>query len=78
MRRVASTCTARIADKSIMNPSSLTALPAMLCPPPRTDVSSEFSRAKRTAVATSCASIQRAMRAGRRSTIAFQIVRASS
>ena len=77
-RRAASTCAAFIRDRSITSPSSQMALPAMLCPPPRTASSSPLSRAKLTARTTSGVAAQRAMTAGRLSIIAFQIFRASS
>ena len=77
-RRVGSTCAAFIRDRSTTSPSSQTALPAMLCPPPRTASTSPLSRAKPTARTTSAVAAQRAMTAGRLSIIAFQIVRASS
>ncbi len=41
-----STRTDRIADRSSINPPSQAALPAMLCPPPRTASSSSFSSRK--------------------------------
>ncbi|MNC57948.1 hypothetical protein D3C75_1076460 [compost metagenome] len=65
-------------ERSIISPSSQTALPAMLCPPPRTDTSRLFCRAKLTACTTDSGELQRAMMAGRRSIMAFQICRASS
>ena len=59
-------------------PSSHTAVPATLWPPPRTAISRSRSRAKRTAATTSATPVQRAMQAGRRSIAPFQIERASS
>ena len=50
----------------------------MLCPPQRTPISRSRSRATRTAAATSSVERQRAIRAGRRSIMAFQIDRAAS
>ena len=50
----------------------------MLCPPPRTESARPCSRAKRTHAITSEAPMQRAISAGRRSIIAFQIARVSS
>jgi hypothetical protein len=67
-----------IGDRSSIRPLSHTALPAMLCPPPRTESSSRCSRANPTARITSAAPAARTMTAGLRSIIAFQIVRASS
>src|SRR5512132_3996016 len=73
-----STETARIAERSMTIPSSHTAVPATLWPPPRTAISRSRSRAKRTAVATSAAPLQRAITRGRRSTVPFHTARASS
>jgi hypothetical protein len=70
--------TARIADRSITSPSSTTAVPATLCPPPRTASGSPCSAAKRTAVATSSASPQRAITAGYLSIMPFHTRRADS
>ena len=70
--------TDRIRDRSIRRPPSQTALPAMLWPPPRTATSSFSSRARLTALMTSAAPRQRTTRAGRRSIMPFQIVRAAS
>ena len=64
--------------RSIVTPSSQTAFPVTLWPPPYTDTRRPLSRAKPTAVATSRAFAQRAMRAGRRSTIALKTLRSSS
>ena len=60
------------------NPSSTTARPAALCPPPRTAMGRPCSRAKRTAATTSASVRTRAIAAGRRSIIPFQTRRASS
>ena len=57
-------------------PSSTRAVPATLWPPPRTASGSPCSAAKRTAVATSSASAQRAIAAGRLSIMPFQTRRA--
>ena len=65
-------------ERSITMPSSHMALPAMLCPPPRTETSRPLSRAKLTASTTSSVEVQRAMMPGLRSIIAFQIWRTSS
>ena len=54
------------------------ALPAMLCPPPRTASRARCPCAKLTARTTSDVVAQRAMTAGRLSIIAFQIFRALS
>ena len=50
----------------------------MLCPPLRMASRSALSRANFTALTTSDVAAQRTMSAGRLSTIAFQILRASS
>src|SRR5882724_10356942 len=67
-----------ISDRSIMSPSSHTAVPATLWPPPRTETNRPWVAAKRTASSTSAVPAQRAMRHGRLSIIAFQIRRAAS
>ena len=69
---------ARIAERSITMPSSQTAVPATLWPPPRTAISRSRSRANRTAAATSAVPLQRAISRGRRSTVPFHTARASS
>ena len=66
-----STRTARIADRSMTIPSSHTAVPATLWPPPRTAISRSCSRAKRTAAATSPVPLHRAMSRGYRSMAPF-------
>jgi hypothetical protein len=53
-------------------------MPSTLWPPQRTPISRFRARAKPTAAATSAGLAQRAMTAGRRSTIAFQTCRAWS
>jgi hypothetical protein len=78
MRSTGSTDTARIADRSITIPSSHTAVPATLWPPPHTAISTSPARAKRTAAATSAGQPQRAINRGRRSTMPFHTARASS
>ena len=78
VRDAGSTWTDFISERSISRPPSQTALPAMLWPPPRTARRSFSSRANLTALMTSAAPRQRATKAGRRSIIAFQIVRAAS
>ena len=60
-RATGSTRTDRIGDRSIMSPPSHTALPAMLCPPPRIDRRRPCSRAKSTA----CDHVRRAARRAR-------------
>ena len=55
VRAAASTRTDFISDRSSIRPPSHTALPAMLCPPPRTATSRSRAAAKRTAAATSAA-----------------------
>ena len=77
-RAAGSTRAAFICERSITMPSSHRALPAMLCPPPRTASTSPLSLAKFTARTTSDVVAQRAMTAGRLSIIAFQILRALS
>jgi hypothetical protein len=77
-RAFAFTRTPFIAERSIMRPSSQTALPAMLCPPPRIETSRLCLRANLTAWTTSLGDAQRAISAGLRSIMAFQICRASS
>jgi hypothetical protein len=73
-----STCTPRICDRSITRPSSLTALPATLWPPPLIDSGSACSRAKLTASTTSAAPVHWTISAGLRSIRPFQIALASS
>ena len=77
VRSTGSTVTARIAERSITTPSSHTAVPATLWPPPRTAISRSWSRAKRGRdhIGTP---VQRAMQAGWRSIAPFQILRAVS
>jgi hypothetical protein len=70
--------TPRILDRSMTTPSSTTAVPATLCPPPRTVSATPYSVATRTAAATSWASAQRAIAAGRLSIMPFQTARATS
>ena len=78
VRASGSTLTARICERSSSIAASATARPAIWCPPLRTPRSRSWSRAKRTAATTSAAFAARTTSAGRRSTIAFQSVRASS
>jgi hypothetical protein len=73
-----STCTPRINDRSISSPPSHTALPAMLWPPPRTATSSPCCLANFTHSTTSSVDRQRAISAGLRSIMAFQIARTLS
>ena len=61
----ASTSMPFIGCRSIIRPPSVTARPATLWPPPRTDTSTSSSRASRTASATSVAARHRAITAGR-------------
>ena len=77
VRAVGFTSTDRIGERSIMRPPSQRALPAMLCPPPRTASTRSCRRAKRTACETSAVLVQLITSPGRRSIIAFQIVHAS-
>ncbi len=67
-----------MSERSIISPSSQTALPATPCPPPLIETSTPCSRANSTAAITSSAPAQRAISAGRRSIIAFQTRRAAS
>ena len=78
VRPDASSRTPRIAERSITSPSSTREVPATLCPPPRTENARSCSTAKRTAAATSAASAQRAISAGRLSIMPFQMLRAAS
>src|SRR5215813_2896300 len=59
-------------ERSITSPSPQTAVPAQLCPPPRTATRSSCSRAKRNATTTSFLSAQNATKEGRRSIRPFQ------
>ncbi len=68
----------RMRERSITIPSSLTALPATLCPPPRIESTIPDSRAKLTASITSAVPIARTINAGLRSISPFQTARASS
>jgi hypothetical protein len=77
-RASASTTTEFIPLRSIIKPSSTTALPDTPCAPPRTAIASPLSTPKRTAAETSAELEQRAMTAGRRSIAAFHTIRASS
>ena len=67
-----------IGDRSMRSPPSPTALPAILWPPPRTEMARSCATANRMARTTSAAPAQRTTRSGERSIIAFQMVRASS
>ena len=78
VRELGWTHTPRIRDMSSINPPSHTASPAMLWPPPFIDNATPCSRAKLTRATTSATPRQRAMSAGRRSIMAFQIERVSS
>src|SRR6185503_6168 len=73
-----STVTEPIGVRSIITPPCGTDRPRMPWPPHFTAMSRSRSRACRTAAATSAAVEQRAMRPGRRSTVAFQISRCVS
>ena len=76
--RSASTVTSRSPLRSMVRPPSDMALPATLWPPQRTLGGRPCSRATVTAATTSEVLVQRRMRPGRRSIMAFQIVRARS
>src|SRR5882724_2156721 len=67
-----------IKDRSNIKPAWQTDLPAKLCPPPRTDKGTSWSRAKLTHIATSVRLTQRAINAGRLSTIPLKTFRAVS
>ena len=73
-----STRTPFIPDRSMTMPSSQTAFPATLWPPPRTATRRPCSLAKVTAATTSATPAQLAMITGRLSTIPFQTRRAPS
>jgi hypothetical protein len=60
---------------STISPPSVTARPATLWPPPRTEISSSCSRANFTASTTSAVFWQRTITAGRLSIIALWIWR---
>jgi hypothetical protein len=64
-------------ERSITTPPSHTALPATLCPPPFTATGAPCSRARLMARMTSWIPTQRAISAGRRSIMPFQMLRAS-
>jgi hypothetical protein len=68
----------RMAERSMTIPSSQTAVPATLWPPPRIAISKSRSRAKRMAATTSAVPVHRAIRQGRRSTVPFHTARATS
>src|SRR2546423_473473 len=76
--RTGSTWIPFIRDRSTISPPSVTALPATLCPPPRTEISSPSSRPKLTASTTSAVCRQRAIRRGRLSMRPLWMRRASS
>src|SRR5213594_917941 len=78
VRRSSSTRMSFISDRSITRPSSHTAFPDTLCPPPRTAKANPWSLAKPIDWITSSASLHRTITAGLRSIIAFQIRLASS
>jgi len=73
-----STRTPFIRERSIISPSSQTALPETWCPPPFTDNGRSFIRATSTAAITSAAPDARRIPVGSRSILAFQTCRASS
>jgi len=77
-RAEGSTATWRMALRSIIKPSSQTAEPAKLCPPPRTEISSDWPRPNLMAWTTSAGTELRAMSAGRRLMAPFQTDRAVS
>jgi hypothetical protein len=64
--------TVRISDRSITTPPSHVLRPATLWPPPRTASGSPESRVRFTAAAMSSVVWQRAISAGRASTVPFQ------
>ena len=63
VRAAGSTRMPFINDRSIISLPSHTAVPATLWPPPRTDVSTSWVTAKRTASSTSAAPTQRTIKA---------------
>ena len=67
-----------IGDRSITMPASHVAYPTAECPPPRTETSRSFSRAKFTAATTSAVPAHCAISAGLRSNRPFQTFLASS
>ena len=67
----------RMRERSITSPLSQVLNPARLWPPQRTAGAIPQAAAARTAACTSVTSAQRAISAGFRATIAFQIARAS-
>jgi hypothetical protein len=77
-RFFASTSTPFMSERSIINPPSQTPWPATEWPPPRTETSMSWSRAKRTDRTTSCVFTHRAMSAGRRSIMPLKTLRTSS
>ncbi len=78
VRAAGSTSIPRSGDRSIITVPSATAVPATLCPPPRTVTSYPAPAAKRSARRTSATLRQRTMWAGRRSCMPFQTRRACS
>src|SRR6266699_1455773 len=76
--RSGSTVTSRSPDRSMVRPPSDMALPATLWPPQRTEGGRPCSRAWLTAATTSSVLVQRRIRPGRRSTMAFHSRRACS
>ena len=76
--RSGSTTMPRMSARLIITPPSVTARPATLWPPPRTDTSSPLRRASASAATTSPAVRARTMTAGRRSTRPLWTARASS
>jgi hypothetical protein len=74
----ASTCTARIWDRSMTRPSSQVENPARLWAPPRTAIGSPSLLAKRTATTTSAVPVHRTIIAGYRSIAWFHVRRALS
>ena len=77
-RRAGSIATEPIGRRSIIRPPSGTDSPAMLWPPQRTPISSPDALASRTAARTSATPAHGKTAAGKRSTIEFHTVRASS
>ena len=78
-RRVTGSTVIRLSSRrSITMPPSQVLCPGIECPPPRTAIGRPPARAKPTAAATSGADRGRAISAGLRSCMAFQIARAVS
>ena len=78
VRASGSTAIAFMPRMSIIRPSSITAAPVTLCPPPYTEIGRPWARANFTAATTSSVLPHTAISAGRRSIMALKTARASS